>query len=62
MWLVVFEILTSSVLTHYVLVFCLIVAALVFYSVPVLCLRTHSTLQQTYVKTANIIVGIIVAW
>jgi hypothetical protein len=50
MWLVVFEILASFVLTRYVFVFCHIVAALVFYSVPVLSLRTHSTLQPTYVK------------
>jgi len=41
----------SSVLTHYVLVFCVTLwQPAVFYSVLVLYLRTHSILKSTYIK------------
>jgi len=51
MCLGVFKIFASSVLTHYVLVFCVTLwQPAVLYSVLVLYLRTHSILKWTYIK------------
>ena len=49
-----FEIFASSVLTHYVLVFCVTLwQPAVFYSVLVLYLRTHSIHKPTYVNACK---------
>ena len=54
MCLYVFEIFVSSVLTHYVLVFCVTLwQPAVFYSVLVLYLTTHSILKPTYVNACK---------
>jgi len=54
MCLYVFEIFASSVLTHYVLVFCVTSwQHAVFYIVLVLYLRTHSILKPTYVNACK---------
>ena len=54
MCLYVFEIFASSVLTHYVLVFCVTLwQPAGFYSVLVLYLTTHSILKPTYVNACK---------